>query len=124
MSSNFFQATFVPYIPVKYVTMEDLEHLSQYGIDWEYMVKEEAYYFFVTDGWDEDECVYRFQEILRRIPEEEIGCIAMDAAYTCSKMLPGEFGGVGMVIYRDDLKATNTGEWVYEMTRKEKGHGG
>ena len=63
------------------------------------------------------------QEILRGLPEAEYPFIEYEAAYFCSKMRQGEFGGLACLVTRDDIQWVTTGGWLRDAKYALKGGG-
>ncbi len=45
------------------------------------------------------------------------GALDLEAAFTCSKPRPGEFGGCAFYITADEIRSHGTGQWVAEQYR-------
>ena len=115
MSNSYAQATVAPHLPSKLFSRIELDFLEANGFAHE-LTDEGNYYFFAEDNFNTagddfevDEGLPQkqreylqkltekwtvltvFQEVLKR--QTDIKEIIIKGAYTCSRMLEGEFGG-------------------------------
>jgi hypothetical protein len=128
MANNYVQATVEPLIPKVLFTDEDLNTLSENGVDWE-DAGDGLLYFFIRDGFDEDyvepifrEALKKFDESEEDIPvEEDLTEIIIQGAFTCSKMRPGEFGGFVTIITKDGMAGTSTAGQIERLRRELRG---
>lgn len=61
-----------------------------------------------------DSTVRVLQWILKQLPEE-ITHLSLEGAFTCSKLMPGEFGGFACFITRDWVQWSGTQSWLRGM---------
>jgi len=113
------QFTVIPSLPKKFVTQEDLDALYeecvQHEDDQDY--NEPSWYFYGDESFgDNDRIVEVFQRILARIEYPVV--IRIEAALTCSKMIPGSFGGFACVITKDEEFWYGTSGWMYETMNR------
>lgn len=112
MANNYTQATVYPELSKTLFTEQDLETLQENGFSFDEAHGDELY-FYVEEGFDEDETAHIFQKAIERSknsdevdPVEEI---LIEGAFTCSKMRPGEFGGFVLRITEDNVQGGGTG---------------
>ena len=131
MSDNYSQATYSPFIPGRFVSEEDLEFITSFGVCWEREGEEDYYFFepeYCTTGYthdsagnevehEEEELLERFQQIVKRA-NGELPWITRETAYSCSKMQPGYFGGSAVFITADDIKYSGTSDWLRDKIKE------
>jgi len=82
-----------------------------------------VFYLYSEEGGLETGFDAVLQEILQGLPEAKYPFITYEAAYYCSKMRQGEFGGVACIITRDDIQWMATSGWLQDAKDALKGGG-
>jgi hypothetical protein len=118
MSDMYEQATIQPFFPAN-VVEDHKDHLLNLGVsisDGEnFAPGVTAKYLYIEDGcWDWDELHSVLQQML---DEAGMDYCCVEGCFSCSKMLPGEFGGFAHFITVEGIQHMGTGGWVSE---KEK----
>ena len=114
MADNYSEMTVSPCIPKELVTTKELELLKDEGFSYKEINEQRTmkYYFFNEEGDGDDmNIVKAFQAIIKR-SHGKLKYVALEGAYTSSKMRPGEFGGFACLITKEADEWFNTGSWL------------
>lgn len=127
MADNYTQVTVVPSLPRAAFIGNELKRLQQFGLDHEDAENGEVY-LFSEFGINDEPCDYHdaddeqpsdgdedkrdaydiLCDVLRRLPEDLVPEIFLEGAQTCSKLRPGEFGGIATRITRTSITHGST----------------
>lgn len=120
MANNHTQATVYPELHKSLFTQEELDTLGENGFSYDEVNSDELY-FYIEDGFDEDETAHIFQKAIERSKNSDevdpIEEVLIEGAFTCTKMRAGEFGGFVLRITEEDVQGAGTDRLI-EMLRK------
>lgn len=128
MADYYVYLTIDPKIPNDALTAGDIEILNLHNID-VYMEGDACFlysenylpeaYLTEDDSHTEDQLMELFQDIIQR--SDELKFLALEIAYTASRMMPGAFGGAAVFITASEIKWLSTWSWLEEKIKNVGG---
>ena len=78
-------------------------------------VDADGFYLYSEESGNTDHAIAILSAFLRKFaPDNAIG---FEAAFTCSKPRPGEFGGVAVFVTANGAEWMSTGDWLFRKQR-------
>ena len=116
MADYFTTGTVTPYLPRDAFTDEETEVLSEAGFTAMPCTgkNEKGLVYLYCEESCGDEAMDVFEEVLKRLPEDEYPFIYFEAGCTCTKMRSDGYGGFAWFITRDWIDVVGTGSWIGE----------
>lgn len=111
------QAVVFPYLPRDAFTDEETELLTEYGFTAHpcHGKNEEGLVYLYCEEYCGDEAIDVLEAVLKRLPEDKVPYIYLEAAQTCSKMRSDGFGGFAWFISREFIHWVSTGQWLVQQ---------
>lgn len=114
MANSYTQAVVQPLIPKNLVSDSQLEQLLEGGVSFDEI--DDCFYFYTHEYMD-SESEATLQEIVIN-SAGQLPVITVQAAWTCDKLRPSEFGGHCILITKDGIEAKNTTDMLLELYTK------
>lgn len=126
MANNYTQTTIEPPIPAEYLTPTIQKDFNEAGIEIESWG--DKFYCFARYGINSEyeNYVYKLlQKIFKQMLKNKLKPIpfAVQSAFTCDKMRPGEFGGAAVVITDKVIKEFSTFGFINTVRLRYKNRG-
>ncbi len=119
MANSYCQATLEPLIPADLMTQDIRQLLAAFGFS--FAEADQGVYCYADEysslGYNETTGDYDIdiQPILQNLiahSGNRLKYIAIEGAFTCSKMRPGEFGGFAIFVTERAAHYANTTQWI------------